>query len=170
MNASVRGRRSNETHGVRPVGFGGMTLLEVVLALTIFVGSLAVLSQLMWSGSRAAVQARLMTQALTRCEAKMGEIVVGASPMQVSGGTYSDDPQWSWNVTIGQTQFPELMVVEVTVMHTAGSSLGNVSQSLRRWMRDPAIYEAALEAQQAAAADASSSSSTTSGSSTSGSR
>jgi len=149
-----------------------MTLLEVVLALAIFCGSVAVLSQMAWNGSRAAVQGRLQSQAVLRAEAKMGEIVVGASPMQASGAVaFPDDTSWTWSVNLGQTKFPELIVVEVTVSHSAGSSLGNVTQTLRRWMRDPAIYEAALQAQEAAKTESSSSSTSGSSStSTSGSR
>jgi type II secretion system protein I len=160
-----------DAHGLHPVGADerGMTLLEVVLAMAIFVGSLAVMSQLVWNGSRAAVQSQLQTQALVRCEAKLAEIVVGASPLQAGSGTYTDNTNWSFSVTTESTQYPELMVVEVTVMHTGGSSLGNVTQTLRRWMRDPALFEAAAIAQQEAAAEAASSSSSTLGTS-SGSR
>jgi len=148
-----------------------MTLLEVVLALAIFFGSLAVLSQLAWNGSRAAVQGRLQSQAVVRCEAKLAEVVCGAVPLQNSSPQpYTDDPKWSWSVSLGQTQYAELVVVEVTVTHEGGSSLGNVTQKLTRWMRDPALFEAALEAQMAAAEEeSSSSSSSSSGSSTSSS-
>lgn len=126
-----------------------MTLLEVVLAMTIFVGSLAVLSQLTWNGSRAAVQGRLQTQALLRAEATLAELAVGAIPLQASTAqAFPDDERWSWSVNLGQTQYPELIAVEVTVSHSGGSSLGNISQSLTRWMRDPAIFEAALLEQQ----------------------
>ena len=53
-------RSSDSTQGTR----GGLTLLEILLAVAIFFGSLVVLSQLAWNGTRAAVQARLKTQAI----------------------------------------------------------------------------------------------------------
>jgi Tfp pilus assembly protein FimT len=125
----------------------GLTLLEVVLAMAILFGSLAVLSQMAWTGSRAAVQGQLMTQAVLRCEAKLAEVASGAVPLQATSNTaFADDPQWTWSLVLGETAFPELMLVEVTVSHSSGySSLGNVSHTMRRWLRDPAIYEVALE-------------------------
>jgi type II secretion system protein I len=142
-------------------GPSGMTLLEVVLAMAIFFGSLAVLSQLVWSGSRAAIQGRLQTQALIRCEATLNEVAVGVIPLQATGNVpFTDDANWTYSIALGETRFPELLLVQVTVAHTGGSSLGNVTQTLTRWQRDPAIYEAALEAQAAAASESSSTDST----------
>ena len=59
----------------------GLTLLEIVLSLAIFFGALAILSQLSWNGARAAVQARLKTQAIIRCEAKLAEVLAGAETL-----------------------------------------------------------------------------------------
>lgn len=137
-----------------------LTLLEIVLALAIFFGSIAVLSQLAWNGTRAAVQARLKTQALVLCEAKLAEVLVGATPMQPQSNVpYPDDPTWTWSLAEADTKFPELRAIEITVSHKGGNSLGNVTQSLRRWVRDPALF---LAAAQAAAAEQSSTSSSTS--------
>ena len=49
----------------------GLTLLEVLLSLGLFLGALAALSQLWYGGVRASVQARLSTQAILRCESKL---------------------------------------------------------------------------------------------------
>lgn len=135
---------ARHTAGMAP---SGLTLLEVVLSMAILFGSLAVLSQLAWNGSRAAVQGQLKTQAVLRCEALLAEVVAGAVPLQsTSNVAFSDDPRWTWSLAVGETSFPELMLVEVTVAHASGSSpLSHVSHTLRRWMRDPAIFEAALE-------------------------
>ena len=55
----------------------GLTLLEIVLAIAIFFGSMAALSQLAWNGTRASVQARLKSQATIRCDAKLNEVLTG---------------------------------------------------------------------------------------------
>src|SRR2546425_7335081 len=48
--------------------YRGLTLLEVLLSLALFLGALAVISQLWYSGVRASVQSQLRTQAVLRCE------------------------------------------------------------------------------------------------------
>lgn len=130
----------------------GFTLLEIVLGMAIFFGALAIFSQILWNGSRAAVQGQLRSQALVRCEAKLGEVVAGATPFQsqqnqaFSSDTIDDG--WNWSVEIEPTDFPNLNAVVVTVDHTGNSDLANVSVQLRRWMRDPA--QMALVAEEAA--------------------
>ena len=49
----------------------GMTLLEVLVSLSIFMGSFAAISQLFNLGSRAAIRAALETQAVIRCESNL---------------------------------------------------------------------------------------------------
>lgn len=130
----------------------GFTLLEIVLGMAIFFGSLAIFSQILWNGSRAAVQGQLRAQALVRCEAKLGEVVAGATPFQTQQNqSFSSDPiddGWNWTVEIEPTDHPNLNAVVVTVDHAGNSDLANASVQLRRWMRDPA--QMALVAQEAA--------------------
>ena len=59
----------------------GISLFEVLLALVIFMGSYAALSALSSSGMNAAVQGRLQTQAIIRCESKLAEVVSAVEPM-----------------------------------------------------------------------------------------
>jgi general secretion pathway protein I len=130
----------------------GLTLLEIILALTIFFGAMAALSQLSWSGSRSAIQARLKTQAIIRCEAKLAEVLAGAESLQPKTNVaFPDDPKWTYSVSIGESQFPDLLAVQVMVAHSGGSSLANVQFTLNRWMRDPSIFLDAAEKQQAEA-------------------
>ncbi|MDP1796499.1 MAG: prepilin-type N-terminal cleavage/methylation domain-containing protein [Planctomycetaceae bacterium] len=139
---------------LRPHGSGnrGFTLLEIVLGMAIFFGSLAIFSQILWSGSQAAVQGQLRSQALVRCEAKLGEVVAGAMPFQTQQNqAFSSDAidqDWSWSVDVEPTNHPNLNAVVVTVSHTGNSPLSNAEVQLRRWMRDPA--QMALVAQEAA--------------------
>ena len=119
----------------------GLTLFEVLLSLAIFVGSMAALGQLIANGVRGAVQARLQTQAVLRCESKMAELVAGAQAFQaVAGASFLDDPSWSWSVTLGSGPHVDLYAVEVTVSHTGTNGLGDVSFSLQRLLRDPQIF------------------------------
>ncbi len=130
----------------------GLTLLEIILALTIFFGAMAALSQLAWSGSRAAIQARLKTQAIVRCEAKLAEVLAGIEALGPKFNVaFPDDAKWTYSVSIGDSPFPDLLQVQVTVGHTGNNSLANVQFSLNRWMRDPSIFLDAAEKQQAEA-------------------
>jgi len=120
----------------------GLTLLEILLSLAIFFGSLAVLSQLAWNGVRAAVQARLMTQAIIRCEAKLAEVLAGYEPLQAKTRVpFSDNRAWTWTLVVADTNYPDLMQLEVTASHRGNSNMASVDYTLRRWMRDPGIFQ-----------------------------
>ena len=135
--------RGNSTQRTR----GGLTLLEILLALAIFFGSLVVLSQLAWNGTRAAVQARLKTQAIIRCEAKLAEVLAGAEKLQpMTRVPFPDNTEWKWSLSISETVYPDLLQLDVTVSHSGNSQLAKVEFSLRRWMRDPSLFlDAALK-------------------------
>jgi general secretion pathway protein I len=134
---------------IRATPRAGMTLLEIIIALTIFFGAMTALSQLAWNGSRAAVQARLKTQAIIRCEAKLAEVLCGVEPLQPKTRVpFSDNEKWSYSVTVSESQYPDLLQIHVTVFHTGNTSLANVEFSLSRWMRDPSLYLDAAELQK----------------------
>lgn len=129
----------------------GLTLLEIVLSLAIFFGALAILSQLGWNGARAGIQARLKTQAIIRCEAKLAEVLAGAETLSPKARVpFPDNSAWNYSVTIAETQFPDLLQIDVTVSHSGGTKLANSDFTLRRWMRDPSLFmNAAIQKQQA---------------------
>ncbi len=127
----------------------GMTLIEVLLALAIFLLSVSALAQLMSNGMDGAVQSRLKTQAVMRCESMLSEILVVSDLMQTSLDTpFEDDPSWTWSLEVLPGPTDDLLELNVTVQHEGESALSRVSTSLRRYVRDPQIY---LDAQLAAA-------------------
>ena len=131
----------------------GLSLFEVLLALAIFVGALAALSQLLYNGMRGAVQSKLRTEAVFRCESKLGEVIAGALPFQnVSGAPFEDDPAWNYSVTLLPGLNDQLFTVQVTVEHPGATSAARDKFSLTRLVRDPQIFVDALAAQEAAAA------------------
>ena len=137
------------THHVAATMRDGMTLLEIIIALTVFFGAMTALSQLAWNGSRAAVQARLKTQAIIRCEAKLAEVLSGIEALQPKTRVpFPDNAQWTYSVSIAASQFPDLLQLEVMVSHTGNSSLANVEFALRRWTRDPSLFLKAAENQK----------------------
>ncbi|NOX57031.1 MAG: hypothetical protein GXP27_21850 [Planctomycetes bacterium] len=130
----------------------GLTLLEVILALGIFLGSIAVLSQLISTGVRAAVQARWQTQAILRCESKMEEIVAGIEPLQdVSEAGFEDDEEdaWRWSLTVAPGAEENLYELTVTVwrLGNEGDESNQVSYTLTRYYFDrAAVSSEAAEA------------------------
>lgn len=157
----------------------GLSLLEMILALVLFLGSVTVLAQLAWNGQRAAIQARLRTEAVFRCETKLAELLSGAERLQtVQGVAFPDDPQWTWSAQIGSGQFPELLQLHVAVHHHSKNPASNAEYSLTRWTRDPSLFINAAQAKlqskstttSSTSSTSTSSSSTKSGSSTGGSK
>jgi len=144
-------------HGTRSVPASnrrrGLSLFEVIIALAIFVCSIAAIGQLVSSGVRAAVQARLQSQAVLRAESKMAEVVAGITGLHGgSSGTFTDEQTWSWSVAATQSQHEGLYLVEVTVAHAGVTTAAKQSFTLRRLIRDPqiALDEYAKEQEEAA--------------------
>jgi uncharacterized membrane protein YgcG len=154
------------TAGINPAARNGLSLFEVIIALAIFMASIAAIGQLVSSGVRAAVQARLQSQAVLRAETKMAEVVAGITSLHGASGTFSDDTNWSWAAASTQSQHEGLYLVEVTVSHAGATTAAKQSFTLRRLIRDPQIALDAYAKEQEEAANATSTSG--SGSSTSG--
>ena len=137
----------------------GFTLLEVVLTLGIFVGAMAVLSQLVTTGHRANLQSRLQTQAIIRAEAQMNEVIADPNLMaSASDMSFSEEynpnalGQWSWSLDVQSwDQNSNLLQLQLTVVHRASDGTMNANYTLRRYVRDPQVL---LESQAAAEEEA----------------
>jgi general secretion pathway protein I len=126
---------------LRSIKRRGLTLFEVVLALAIFLAALAALSQLTTNGVRAAMRARLQTQAIIRCESKLAEVIAGVEAFDpVASQRFVDDPRWIWSLSITPTEHPDLIDLEVTVAYTASDIPATSSYSLIRRVRDPQLF------------------------------
>lgn len=119
----------------------GLTLVEVVVALSIFMISSVTLGQLVATGARAAVLARLQTQAILHCESKIAEVLSGILPMEtVSNAAMENNEDWTWSLDIQTGPHPDLLQLIVTVDYVVEGSLANGSFSLSRLVRDPEIF------------------------------
>ena len=128
----------------------GLTLLEVVLSLAIFMISLVALRYLIASGARASVQARLETQAIVRCESTMNEVLAGIVPMQNGNAAFEDDEKWGWDLQVQTGPHPDMLELILTVSHEGTSSMAQASYSMIRYVRDPELF---LDAQVEATAE-----------------
>ncbi len=128
-------------NNICPPARQGLTLFEVLLSLAIFAGAMAAIGQLVSNGVRGAVKTRLETQAVLRAETIMAEVVSGVLPFQSTQNTpFSDDPAWHSSVSIHAGPTSNLSIVEVTAAHPGTSKMADVSFTLRRYQRDPALY------------------------------
>jgi len=119
----------------------GMTLLEVFIALAIFIGALAVITQIVSTGSRAAVQAQLQTDAVLRAETVMAEAVAGVIALQsASGQAFSDDPDWTWSLTVAEGSHIDTLQLTVVVNHANSTGRINAQATLTRLLRDPQVF------------------------------
>jgi len=146
----------------------GFSLLEVILALAILAGAVAVLGEVARQGLDTARIARDLTYAQLLCESKMAEITSGiTAPDAVDRApvdTVSNATQFSWvySIETESTEIDGLLAVRVTVTPDVADEKHPVRCSMVRWIQDPNATFSSTSS------EGSSSSSSTSGSSSSG--
>ena len=136
---SRRNRGSKKRGGSRDLGRGGLTLLEVVLAVAILAGSFTMLSQLVGIGMRAAANGRDLTRAQLLAESAMSEIAAGIVQAQSTGAvTASSDPRWIVSAVTEPTIHQGIVRV-IVVAEEDTNSLKRTQFVLTRWLRDPLL-------------------------------
>ena len=76
----------------------GMSILEVLLAMAIFLMSLIGLGQLLAISSDLALETEFTNRAQQLCQSKMNEFISGALPMTSQGDTpFDEDNNWTWS-------------------------------------------------------------------------
>ena len=121
---------------------GGFSLLEVILALAILTGAIAVLGEALRLGMRNAQLARDLTQAQLLCESKLAEIAAGLTPADTVSPTQFDcvvgdgRTVWLYSIALGDTEEEGLNLVCVTVSQDPTTEKRPVEFSLFRWIPD----------------------------------
>ncbi|MDA1163152.1 MAG: prepilin-type N-terminal cleavage/methylation domain-containing protein [Planctomycetota bacterium] len=133
----------------------GFSLFEVMLSLAIFLAAFVAISQLSSNGMNAAVQARLQTRAVLRCESKLAEIVAAIEPLEdVTDQPFQDDEQWKWSLQTASGPHADIRHVTVSVNYEGANDLASTSFVMTRLLRDPTVFEmAALAAAEEAASE-----------------
>lgn len=92
----------------------GFSLLEVLLATTILLGSVVVLGELSRLALRNATAARSHTRGAELCDRTLAEIVAGIRPAASSNEQpFEDDPAWRYAIEILPCDTPGVSCVEV---------------------------------------------------------
>jgi type II secretory pathway pseudopilin PulG len=117
--------------------------LEVILALAILAGAVAVLGEVARQGLETARIARDLTYAQFICDSLMAEVTSGIvypeSVDQVPVDQVSDPSQmgWVYSIDVESTEIEGLVAVRVTVAQPLPEEKHPVRCSLVRWMQDP---------------------------------
>lgn len=118
-----------------------MTLLEILIALGIFLAAVTVIGQLVGTGSQAATGAQFKSEAARRCETVMAEATAGVIPLQSTGeAAFEDDPQWTWSLTVTDAVHADMLQVEAIVSRKSRQGPPQVTFNLVRWIRDPELW------------------------------
>ena len=119
--------------------FAAFSLLEVILALAILAGSLAIIGEYARQGADNARIAQDLTQAQFLCESKLAEIAAGISAADSgSGESLMTDDEQTWTCDVEATPIETLKLLSVTVTVTKDFAGGQpVSCTITRWIADP---------------------------------
>jgi prepilin-type N-terminal cleavage/methylation domain-containing protein len=138
----------------------GFSLLEILLALAILGGSLALLSQIAETGTAAAREARDLSVARMVCQTKLTELLLDTTagipplsvpPSEVPSFDSQSTTAFLYSVDVQQAPLDGLLAIQVNVEATnpnGGPSLA--TYSLVRWIVDPALGLEQLEAEEEA--------------------
>ncbi|MDB5307514.1 MAG: hypothetical protein JWO38_1716 [Gemmataceae bacterium] len=143
----------------------GLTLIEVLLALTILLLSLAAIGQLVGIGSDHGLYARMTARGNRLAEAKMAEVEAGVVSVQSGGeGMFDDDSAWTWVVESQQAGPTNLYQVTVKVSRTVRGKPFEIT--LSQMIFDPAMMGSAAQAEQPSDQDLQAAESNTTGTTT----
>lgn len=120
----------------------GLTLLEVVLSLFIFLMFLAGISQLLSICTMQAMETQNVNRATQLLQSQMNRVLSGELPMSSQGETpfEGDDKEFSWSMTCEeQGSAPNLWHVTLTVHHVGNMAGQATSWSLDQFVIDPSV-------------------------------
>jgi general secretion pathway protein I len=122
----------------------GFSLLEVILALAILGGAVAVLGEVARLAMQNAEYTREAARAQLLCDNKLSEIVAGitsSEPVQgvsIAGAADASEPAWLYSIETESLDEEEgLLSVRVTVSRDLPAEKHPVQFSLTRWIPDP---------------------------------
>jgi general secretion pathway protein I len=144
----------------------GLSLLEVLVALTIFLLAFVILGRLVIFGSDRARDTQHQVQAADLCQSKMAEVIAGAVPLtEQSEVAFEEDQAWQWSLACEKSNFPGLWNVTVRVSRHQPQG---VVCTLSEMILDPQIHGNLQDTPPGAASSTSSTASSSPSSGSSG--
>jgi type II secretion system protein I len=129
-----------------PFRRSGISLLEVMLALAIFLMALTAIGQLVDGGTDKALEAQAQATATRLAQSKLAEVEAGVIALGSSAsGSFDVEPDWQWQVDMTQETAPNLYTVNVHVSRQLKNKQFEVT--LSQMMFDPQQMGNASQAQ-----------------------
>lgn len=101
---------------LRSIHRPGLSLLEVLVSLAIFLLSLVAIASLVDFGSERAMAAAMQTAGVRLAQSKLAEVEAGVISASTSdNGMFDDEPEWSYSVEPGAATIPNVYPVTVRV-------------------------------------------------------
>jgi hypothetical protein len=148
-------RLSDTVHAPRPRRFdgcakpqaaqrGGLTLLEVVVALAIFLFSIVAISQLVSIGGERALDVQLHAKASMLCQRELDKRAAGIEALGPSSAALADEPDWQCEVDVSDAEVDGLKKVKVTIKLERQD--GRITEAtLSRLVMDPSLRGSSLD-------------------------
>jgi type II secretory pathway pseudopilin PulG len=146
-----------------------MSLLEVLVALAIFLFALVALGRLIIIGGERARDVEELAQATRLCQSKLAEIAAGAVPLSSqSGAPFDETSDWTWSLDCSTDDIPNLWNVTVKVGKNRADG-SRIECTLVQKLLDPSQRGNAVDGSLAAPQSSNSANSTASAAPSSGS-
>jgi hypothetical protein len=120
----------------------GLTLLEVIIALSIFLFSLVALGRLITFASEEAMD--IDGREAQLCQSKLSEIVSGVTGLTSAEGDFDEAPDWHWAIECEQSGYTNLWNVKVTVSRNRSDG-SRAEAILTQMVYDPAQRGSTLD-------------------------
>ena len=144
MNVSINkrlrqfaGQRTRGRQHAAPPGLAGAVLMEVILAVTLFVGAAVVIGTALHASGQALDRLRLNTHAANLATSLLAEMQIGVHPWQAGGPAPFAEPfqAWTWEIVLSSaddsfTEVSQLQRVEIIVRHTESRMTHRICQLL----------------------------------------
>ena len=125
-------------HKYLPVTTTGFSLLEVIIAMAILAGGIAILGQVIRIGTQSASDSRNLTTAQVLCESTMSELIARVLPLEsVQRTPFETNSDWLYSVIIRSTEEEYLFFVQVIVEENIDTQQRPLSFTIQRWVLDP---------------------------------
>jgi prepilin-type N-terminal cleavage/methylation domain-containing protein len=130
----------------------GLSLLEVLVAMAIFLFALVGIGRLITFGTDRAMDAEQQSRAAQLCLSKMAEVNAGVVSLSSQADVpFDEDPDWTWTLDAEQGNITGLWTVTVTVSRQR-NGLPPMQSSLHQMILDPSLRGSATDVSAASSA------------------
>jgi general secretion pathway protein I len=118
----------------------GLSLMEVLVALTIFLMAFVALGRLVTLGSDQALEAQRHIRAADLCQSKLAEVIAGAVALESQTEVpFDEDLTWHWTLDCEKSTYAGLWSVTVLVSRQDAGRM-RVFSKLSEMILDPQIH------------------------------